>query len=88
MEQHPDRGALMPLYGFLEGDTLGVLVLAHAGDTVRELADRLQQSARVRVERRSDLRVLYKGRVLDPVLTLDAAGLDALERFDVVSAGD
>jgi len=82
----PTQGPLIPLYGFLEGDTLGILVLAYAGDTVQELAGRLEQSARVRVARRTTVRVLYKGRELEPTLTLEAAGIEALERFDVVSA--
>jgi hypothetical protein len=81
------QGALLPLYGFLEGDVLGILVLAYTGETVQELAARLQQSARVRVAQRANVRVLYKGRELDPNLTLEAAGVEALERFDVVAAG-
>jgi hypothetical protein len=77
--------AVIPLYGFLEGDTLGLLVLAYRGDTIAELADRLQQSARVRVAHKPKVKVLYKGRVLDPQLTLENVGIEALERFDVVA---
>jgi hypothetical protein len=77
--------AVIPLYGFLEGDTLGLLVLAYRSDTIAELADRLQQSARVRVPHRPVVKVVYKGRVLDPELTLENAGIEALERFDVVA---
>lgn len=76
---------LIPLYGFLQGDTLGLLVLAYKADTVAQLADRLQQSARVRVARRDPVRVVYRGRVLDPDLTLETAGVEPLERFDVVA---
>jgi hypothetical protein len=77
--------AVIPLYGFLEGDTLGLLVLAYGGDTIAELADRLQQSARVRVAHKPKVKVVYKGRVLDPQLTLENVGIEALERFDVVA---
>jgi hypothetical protein len=77
--------AVIPLYGFLEGDTLGLLVLAYRGDTIAELAQRLQQSARVRVARKPEVKLVYKGRVLEPDLTLANAGIEALERFDVVS---
>lgn len=76
---------MIPLYGFLEGDTLGLLVLAYPTDTIAELADRLQQSARVRVVPKPSVKVVYKGRVLDPELTLENAGIEALERFDVMA---
>jgi hypothetical protein len=75
----------MPLYGFLEGDTLGLLVLAYKTDTIARLADRLQQSARVRVAYRESVQLVYKGRVLDADLTVETAGIEPLERFDVVS---
>jgi hypothetical protein len=75
---------MMPLYGFLEGDTIGLLVLANAGDTVRQLADRLQQSARLRVARSPRVKVLYKGRELEPGLTVEKADIEPLDRFDVV----
>jgi hypothetical protein len=84
---HERNETLIPLYGFLQGDTLGLHVLAYGNDTVAELAERLQRSARVRVARRDSVKVLYKGRALEPDLTLENAGLEALERFDVV-AGD
>jgi hypothetical protein len=85
--QDPREGVI-PLYGFLEGDTLGLLVLAYRGDTVAELAERLQQSARVRVAHRASVQLIHKGRVLAPDLTLEGAGIDALERFDVVAGED
>jgi hypothetical protein len=40
---------LIPLYGFLRGDTLGLMVLVHEQQTVRELAACLQEAACVRV---------------------------------------
>ena len=40
----------IPVYGFLEGDTLGLLVLAEEGETVLELARKLQDAASIRVE--------------------------------------
>jgi hypothetical protein len=82
------REGLIPLYGFLEGDTLGLLVLAYRGDTIAQLADRLQQSARVRVAYRESVKLVYKGRVLPPELTVETAGIEPLERFDVMAAGE
>jgi hypothetical protein len=73
-----------PLYGFLEGDTVGLLILAGEHETVGELAGKLQSAAAVRVAPRPRVRVLHDGRALDPQLTVAAAGLRPLDRFDVV----
>jgi hypothetical protein len=75
---------LVPLYGFLKGDTLGLLVLCHDTDTVAEIARKLQQAAAVRVPPRLRASVYHNGRLLAPALTVAAAGLSALERVDVV----
>jgi hypothetical protein len=77
---------LIPLYGFLRGDTIGLLILARAEDSVASLAEQLQRSAAVRVARREPVAVLFKERVLDPHLTVAGAGLAPLDRFDVVPA--
>ena len=75
----------MPLYGFLEGDTIGLLVLAYRTDTVAELAEKLQSAAAVRVAPRAGLKVVFRERVLDPAATLGQVGLAALDRFDVIA---
>ena len=74
----------MPLYGFLKGDSIGLLVLVHDTDTVAEIARKLQQAAAVRVLPSPRARVYHQGRVLAPELTVAGAGLSALERVDVV----
>ncbi len=74
----------IPLYGFLEGDTILLLILADEQDTVRSLGERIQEAAAIRVARREDLQVVYRNRVLDPELTVREAGLEPLERFDVL----
>lgn len=77
---------MIPLYGFLEGDSLGLLIFAYPDDTVAELAERLQRAARTRVERRERVRVFYRGNELAPGLKLGKVGVEPLERFDVVGA--
>ncbi len=74
----------IPLYGFLEGDTIGLLIVAEETETVQALAQKLQEGASIRVAPREKVQVVYKEKVLDPWLTLAQAGLEALERFDVV----
>ena len=77
----------IPLYGFLEGDTLGLLMLAEEGETVLELARKLQDAASIRVARNDKIDLVYNGKAVDPGLTVAQAGLQALDRFDVIWRG-
>lgn len=74
----------IPLYGFLEGDTLGLLVLAEEGETVLEIARKLQDAASIRVARNDKIQFVYNGEAIDPALTVAQTGLQALDRFDVI----
>jgi hypothetical protein len=76
---------LVPLYGFLKGDTLGLLIIVQDVDTIAQVADNLAQAAAVRVAATGEKRVYYQGRELDPTLTVARAGLSALDRVDVVA---
>jgi hypothetical protein len=76
---------MIPLYGFLEGDTIGLLILAQPEDTMSVLADKLQAAAAVRVPRRPHVAVVFRNRRMAPTLTVGQAGLTALDRFDVVA---
>jgi hypothetical protein len=75
---------LIPLYGFVRGDTLGLLVLAHAGDTVQAVANSLRQAACMRVAPASQARLYHDGVLLDPGRTIEELGLTALARIDLV----
>lgn len=74
---------MIPLYGFLSGDTLGLVVLADPNETIDSLARKLERSAAVRVAKRPHLLVRAGERVLDGRQTVAEAGLQALDRFDV-----
>ena len=74
----------IPLYGFLQGDVLGLMIVAEEDETVHTLAEQLQDAASLRVAHTQNVSVIYHGNVLDPGLTLRDAGLSPLERFDVV----
>ena len=73
----------IPLYCFVAGDSLGVLVLVHDHDTVAELAVRAQQAAAVRVAPRPHACVFAQGHLLDRDATVKEVGLVALDRVDV-----
>jgi hypothetical protein len=75
----------IPLYGFLQGDTVGLLILAEEADTLQTLAQKLQDAASLRVARRDHVQVVYNDRTMDPAMTVAQAGLLALDRFDVIS---
>jgi hypothetical protein len=74
---------VIPLYGFLEGDTLGLLVLVREGDTAATLAAKLQDAAALRVAPAAGARVWVRGEPLDPTVTVAGAGLQALDKFEV-----
>jgi Toluene-4-monooxygenase system protein B (TmoB) len=76
----------IPLYGFLQGDTVGLLILADEGETVQSLARKLQDAGSLRVAFRDQVHLVYNDRAMDPALTVAQAGLQALDRFDVISA--
>jgi hypothetical protein len=74
---------VMPLYAFVEGDTMGVVVLAHSDGTVAELAEKMIQAVSVRVARRGQFRVTANEKPLDLRATLRMQGLRALDRVDL-----
>jgi len=63
----------LPLYGFVEGDTIGVLSVADETESVQALAKRLRDAVSLRVETSDEMYVVYRGAVLDPAVTLDHA---------------
>ena len=75
---------MIPLYGFLQGDTIGLLVLAEETDSASDLADKLQAAARIRVKYEPKMRVVYQGVIIAPQTTVAQAQMGALDRFDVI----
>ena len=74
----------MPIHAFVEGDTLGLLVLATAHQSVEALARQILQAAAPRVAPFAPAHVRWNGRTLDAAKTLEQCGLSALTRVDVV----
>jgi hypothetical protein len=76
---------MIPLYGFLQGDTIGLLILVDSLDTIEAVAGRLRQAASVRVAEDPRLRVVLHGtRRLDPTHTVAGSGLQPLDLIRVV----
>jgi hypothetical protein len=78
----------IPLYAFVGGDTLGLVVLAPETERVDELVQRLSRAAAPRVTPREGLQVLHRGRLLRGDLTLVEAGISPLDRVDLVTGQD
>lgn len=74
---------MIPLYGFLEGDTIGLLVMADEHDTIAELAAKLVQSASVRVAPAGDVEVYIDGKPVLGKRTVAGCKLKPLDRIDV-----
>lgn len=75
---------LVPLLGFLHGDTIGLVVLVQDHEPVGEIARSLQEAASMRVAPAARVNVYFNGVRLDPAATVSAAGLGPLDRVDVV----
>jgi hypothetical protein len=75
--------AMIPLYGFLQGDTIGLLILARGEDTMGDLAKKLEQAARTRVAPLRDAVVHFDGEERSGSATVATVGMRALDRFDV-----
>lgn len=77
---------MIPLYGFLQGDSIGLLVFAEESDTASDLAEKLQAAARMRVKAAGKVKVVYQGVVIATHTTVAQAQMGALDRFDVIQA--
>jgi Toluene-4-monooxygenase system protein B (TmoB) len=75
----------VPLYGFLQGDTVGLLILADDGETLETLARKLQAAASLRVAARDEVQLVYNDKTMDLTMTVAQARFQALDRFDVLS---
>ena len=73
----------LPLYGFMEGDAVGLLIVADEQESVLSLAARLRDAASLRVDGSCNVEVVYRGMVLDPDSTLAQANFKPLQRFDL-----
>jgi hypothetical protein len=78
---------LIPIYGFLEGDALGLVVLVHDHETADDFANNLMQAAAMRVAPFADRAVFFNGQRLDPDSILGKVGVSPLDRLDVVREG-
>ena len=78
---------LIPLHGFVRGDTLGVLVLVQDTDTIAEVARTLLDAAVVRIAPLRVHSLCFAGDALDPSQTVAAVGLRPLQRVDLVLEG-
>jgi hypothetical protein len=74
---------MIPVHGFLEGDTMGLLVLLDESDTIAEAAAKLRAAADVRVASEGHYVVVHRECVLDSAQTVRAAGIEPLDRIDV-----
>jgi hypothetical protein len=77
----------MPLYGFVQGDTMGVVVLGRLDGTVAELGANLLRAVGVRVSRQGPYRLVAGERRLDPEATLRTQAMEPLDRIDLVWDG-
>jgi hypothetical protein len=76
---------LIPVYGFLQGDALGLVVLMKDDETADDFANKLMQAAAMRVLPYGDRAVYFNGQRLDANAILAKVGVTPLARLDVVA---
>ena len=74
---------LIPIYGFVEGDTMGVLVLAEERESVSSLTSKLLDAVSLRVDVNYQYEAIYQGHVLAPDATVVQSDLRPLQRLDL-----
>jgi hypothetical protein len=74
----------VPLYGWVQGDSVVVVVLAREDQTIRELVELLCQAVAVRVSVATPGFASLRGKRLDPDTSVRAAGIEPLDRIDVL----
>jgi hypothetical protein len=75
---------VMPLYGFVQGDTMGVVVLGRLDATVAQLGADLLRAVAVRVNRVGPYQLRVGARRLEPAATLRTQAIAPLDRIDLV----
>jgi hypothetical protein len=78
---------IVPLYGFVEGDTLGLLVLARPDMRVSQIVEVLCDAASVRVDPAGPWRLVARGTELPEARTVEELALTAFERIDLRRVG-
>lgn len=75
---------LVPLYGFVQGDTMGVLVLAQDDMSVADVMQKLVQATSLRAgDEHPTFALFAHGRRLDERQTVSQCRLVALDRIDL-----
>jgi hypothetical protein len=67
----------------MEGDTIGVVIVADEHESVQSLMAKLRDATSLRTRVAPEMELVYNGIVLDPATTLTKADFVPLQRFDV-----
>jgi hypothetical protein len=74
---------MIPLFGFLETDTLGILIFAYPYETIAVLCQKLMNSAKLRTPGFTNPQCIHNGQVLSPQSLIKDLNFKPLDRFDV-----
>jgi hypothetical protein len=79
---------VIPIYAFVQGDTMGIVVLGRPEETAAALAERMVRATEVRAGGRGSFRSRFRlvagGRALNLEAPLGAQGIEPLDRLDLV----
>lgn len=70
---------MIPLYSFLNGDSLCVLLFAYDQDTMADLIAKAQAASQLRVKAQSGLQLIYNGKKMANSVTVAEVGFRPLD---------
>ena len=76
---------MIPVYAFLEGDSLGLLVFAYEDETVADLTRKVCASSRCRINVKDPGRLCarFGGEALEPGMKIRDTGISALSMIEI-----
>lgn len=74
---------MIPLYGFLEGDCIGLLILAEEEEDVESVREKLKRSASIRVPLKEGGNLYKQDQSIPLNKKVKDTNLKALDRIDV-----
>lgn len=76
---------MIPIYGFLAADTIGLLIMAYPTDTMQDLINKVQKSASIRVKPQLEMNLIYNHQIRALHSTVQEINMQPLEHFFVVN---
>ena len=76
------------VYGFVEGDVIGLFICTKTSELVQDLRDQLLQASDLRTGKSGDFHLRYKNNQLPLTARIHEFNIQNFERIDLVREGE